>query len=105
VQDCSGAYRCYRVERLREVALDRVRSRGYSFQQEVLYHCRRAGCRLGETPILFANRRAGESKVDWYEAMRSMCMILAIGIPAFFGLDRDRRPWKIHERSWNSRTA
>jgi dolichol-phosphate mannosyltransferase len=88
VQDCSGAYRCYRVAKLRQVALDRVRSRGYSFQQEVLYRCRRAGCRLGETPILFANRRCGKSKVNWYEAVRSMGMILAIGIPAFFGLDR-----------------
>jgi dolichol-phosphate mannosyltransferase len=86
--DCSGAYRCYRVAKLREARLDRVRSRGYSFQQEVLYRCRRAGCRLGEVPILFANRRAGQSKVNWYEAARSMTMLLAIGIPAFFGLDR-----------------
>ena len=35
-------------------------SRGYSFQQEVLYRCRLAGCRLGETPIIFENRRAGQ---------------------------------------------
>ncbi len=87
-RDCSGAYRCYRVAKLRQVALDRVQSRGYSFQQEVLYRCRKARCRFGETPILFANRRAGESKVNWYEALRSMAMLLAIGVPAFFGLDR-----------------
>jgi dolichol-phosphate mannosyltransferase len=85
--DCSGAYRCYRVAKLRQVRLDRVKSRGYSFQQEVLYRCRRAGCRLGETPILFANRRAGQSKVNWYEAVRSMAMLLYIGVPAFFGFD------------------
>src|SRR5262249_37543294 len=41
-RDCSGAYRCYRVSKLREAGLDRVRSRGYSFQQEVLYRCRQA---------------------------------------------------------------
>lgn len=86
-RDCSGAYRCYRVAKLREAGLDRVRSRGYSFQQEVLYRCRKAGCKIGETPILFENRRAGKSKVNLREAVRSLAMIFRIGVPAFFGLD------------------
>jgi dolichol-phosphate mannosyltransferase len=86
--DCSGAYRCYRISKLREAKLDRIVSQGYSFQQEVLYRCRKAGCRMDEVPILFANRRAGASKVNWYEAARSLGMIFYIGIPAFFGLDR-----------------
>ncbi len=85
--DCSGAYRCYRISKLREVPLERIRSRGYSFQQEVLYRCRKAGCKIGETPIIFENRRAGKSKVNLAEAVRSLAMILRIGIPAFFGLD------------------
>jgi dolichol-phosphate mannosyltransferase len=86
-RDCSGAYRCYRVAKLREVRLERINSRGYSFQQEVLYRCRQAGCRIGETPIIFENRRAGKSKVDTREAVRSLAMIFRIGVPAFFGLD------------------
>lgn len=86
-KDCSGAYRCYRVSKLREVAWERIRSRGYSFQQEVLYRCRKAGCKIGETPIIFENRRAGKSKVNLREALRSIAMIFRIGIPAFFGLD------------------
>src|SRR6476659_7476688 len=59
VKDASGAYRCYRVSKLREVELDRIRSRGYSFQQEVLFRCHKAGAKLGEYPIIFENRRAG----------------------------------------------
>ena len=86
-RDCSGAYRCYRLATLRQAQLERVRSRGYSFQQEVLYRCRRAGARIGETPIVFENRRAGKSKVNIGEAVRSMAMLLRIGLPAFFGLD------------------
>jgi dolichol-phosphate mannosyltransferase len=86
-RDCSGAYRCYRVSKLRQTRLDRVISRGYSFQQEVLYRCRKAGCKIGETPIIFENRRAGTSKVNAHEAVRSMAMIFRIGVPAFFGLD------------------
>ena len=86
-RDASGAYRCYRVSKLREVPLDRVVSRGYSFQQEVLYRCHRAGCRLGETPIIFENRRAGASKVNIKEAVRSMAMLLWLGMGSRFGAD------------------
>ena len=48
----------YRVSKLAEIDLDRVRSRGYSFQEEILFWCQTVGCRIGETPILFENRRA-----------------------------------------------
>ena len=88
VKDASGAYRCYRVGKLRETRLDKVRSRGYSFQQEVLFRCHKAGCKIGEYPILFENRRAGASKVNKKEALRSISMILWIGLRNFFGLQK-----------------
>jgi dolichol-phosphate mannosyltransferase len=91
-RDCSGAYRCYRVARLRQAHLERVVSRGYSFQQEVLYRCRLAHCRIGETPIIFEDRRAGSSKVNRQEMVRSLSTLLLIGVRAFFGQDRLRRP-------------
>ncbi len=84
-RDTSGAYRCYRVSKLRETDLDAIISRGYSFQQEVLWRCREAGCRIGETPIFFENRRAGASKVNPHEALRSLGTILYLGLGAFFG--------------------
>ncbi len=90
VKDASGAYRCYRVSLLRRAELEKARSRGYSFQQEVLFRCHKAGGRLGEYPILFENRRAGASKVNSREALRSITMILYIGLRNFFGLERTR---------------
>jgi dolichol-phosphate mannosyltransferase len=87
VRDASGAYRCYRVSKLRQVRFDRVVSRGYSFQQEVLYRCRLAGCRLGETPIIFENRRAGKSKVNPKEAARSLATLLYLGVRALLGIE------------------
>ena len=64
VRDASGAYRCYRVSKLRETALDEARSQGYSFQQEILFRVHQTGATLGEYPIIFENRRAGVSKVE-----------------------------------------
>jgi dolichol-phosphate mannosyltransferase len=86
-RDSSGGYRCYRVAKLRQTNLDGLLSRGYSFQQELLYRCRRAGCAIGETPIVFENRRAGASKVNLKEAFRSITVICRIGLRALFGLD------------------
>jgi dolichol-phosphate mannosyltransferase len=86
-RDTSGGYRCYRVALLRRTRLERMISRGYSFQQEMLYRCRKAGARIGETPIIFENRRAGASKVNPKEAARSMAVILWIGMRAFLGID------------------
>src|SRR5262245_28328791 len=85
VRDASGAYRCYRVSKLQQVRLDRVVSRGYSFQQEVLYRCKLAGCRLGETPIIFANRRQGKSKVNPKEAALSLAELMNVGGRALLG--------------------
>jgi dolichol-phosphate mannosyltransferase len=87
-RDTSGAFRCYRVSILRETDLKNLWSKGYSFQQEVLYRCRKAGARIGETPIIFENRRAGTSKVNPREAIRSMAVIFLVGFLAFFGFDK-----------------
>jgi dolichol-phosphate mannosyltransferase len=90
-RDCSGGYRCYRVSRLEEIDLDAIISRGYSFQEELLYRCRLVGCKIGEAPIVFADRRAGRSKVNLHETVRSLGVLFYLGIPAFFGVDRLRR--------------
>ena len=71
-KDNSGAFRCYRVSKLAEIDLEQVRSRGYSFQEEILYWCKSVGCRIGETPILFENRRAGVSKINMREAVSAL---------------------------------
>jgi dolichol-phosphate mannosyltransferase len=88
--DTSGGFRCYRVAKLRQTRLDNLLSTGYSFQEEMLYRCRRAGCRIGETPIIFEDRRAGASKADLREATRSLAVILRVGVPAFFGWEKEK---------------
>jgi dolichol-phosphate mannosyltransferase len=83
--DTSGAYRCYRVAKLRQTDLSHIVSRGYSFQEEVLYRCRKAHCRMGETPIVFEDRRAGSSKVNMQEMVHSLAILIWLGIGATFG--------------------
>ncbi|RUL87829.1 polyprenol monophosphomannose synthase [Tautonia sociabilis] len=79
-KDNSGSYRCYRVSKLAELDLDQVQSRGYSFMEEILYWCRLVGCRIGETPIIFEDRRAGQSKINTLEVIRALEVILRLGL-------------------------
>jgi len=83
-RDTSGNYRCYRVSLLRRTNLDNLLSRGYSFQQEVLHRCCLAGAKLGETPIIFADRRVGQSKANLKEIARSLFTLLRLGWRAWF---------------------
>ncbi|MCO6459327.1 MAG: polyprenol monophosphomannose synthase [Pirellulaceae bacterium] len=86
VRDCSGAYRCYRAELLDRVDLTRVRSRGYSFQEEILWHLKRAGARFAETPIIFADRELGQSKINSREALAALWIIFRLGVRNWLGL-------------------
>jgi dolichol-phosphate mannosyltransferase len=89
VRDASGGYRCYRVAKLRQTLLADFWSRGYSFQQEMLYRCHLAGSKIGETPIIFDNRKFGKSKVSPKESVRSLSLILYLGMRSVFGIDKE----------------
>jgi dolichol-phosphate mannosyltransferase len=85
-RDCSGAFRCYRVELLKKLDLDRIRSRGYSFQEEILWHLKRAGARFAETPIVFTDRERGQSKINSREALAALWILFRLGIKNWVGL-------------------
>jgi dolichol-phosphate mannosyltransferase len=93
-KDNSGSYRCYRVSKLAEIDFRRVRSRGYSFMEEILFWCRQAGCRIEETPIVFENRRSGVSKINKHEAYMALKIILGLGVGRLLRLpgSRPKRP-------------
>jgi len=85
-RDCSGAFRCFRTDLLRKVDFDSIRSRGYSFQEEILWHLKRAGARFTESPILFADREKGKSKISSKEAASAIWIIFRLGIKNWTGL-------------------
>jgi dolichol-phosphate mannosyltransferase len=87
-RDTSGGYRCYRVGLLRRTDFAGLLSYGYSFQEEALYRMCRAGGHVGETPIIFEDRRAGASKVNYWEVLRSLSILCWLGVQSIFGLDR-----------------
>jgi dolichol-phosphate mannosyltransferase len=63
-RDCTSGYRCWRRDALAALPLAGLTSEGYSYLVEMLYVAARAGCRIGEVPITFVERRLGESKLS-----------------------------------------
>lgn len=63
VKDMTSGYRAYRVDALRSIDFQSLTSEGYAFQVEILFKCAEASLKIGESPFIFKERSAGESKL------------------------------------------
>jgi dolichol-phosphate mannosyltransferase len=64
VNDLTAGFKCFRREVLEAIDLDTVQSKGYAFQVELTYRAIRHGFRVVEVPIVFRDRRVGDSKMS-----------------------------------------
>jgi dolichol-phosphate mannosyltransferase len=85
-KDCSGAFRLYRTELLRKLDFETIVSRGYSFQEEILWRLKKLGARFAETPIVFADRERGQSKINNQEAKAAVRILFRLGIKNWLGV-------------------
>jgi dolichol-phosphate mannosyltransferase len=75
VRDLTGGFKCFRREVLEAIELATVECSGYAFQIELTFRAARRGFRIVEVPIVFADRRVGQSKMSRrivLEAMRKV---------------------------------
>jgi dolichol-phosphate mannosyltransferase len=64
VRDSTGGFKCFKREVLEKIGLDNIHSNGYAFQIEMSFRAWRKGFKIKEIPIIFVDRRAGESKMS-----------------------------------------
>ena len=64
IWDMTGGFNCWRRVVLETLRLDEIDSTGYAFQIEMKYRAMRRGFRLTEVPIVFQDRRVGQSKMS-----------------------------------------
>ncbi|MEU1968429.1 polyprenol monophosphomannose synthase [Micromonospora sediminicola] len=84
VSDATGGYRVYRTSALDAIDLGSVRSQGYAFQVELSRLAHRAGVRIVEVPITFAEREHGDSKMSPLIVAEALWRVTRWGV-------RDRR--------------
>ena len=75
VRDLTGGFKAWRRETLEAIDLPTIRSEGYAFQIELTYRALRAGVRVAEVPIVFRDRRAGESKMTTRIAVEAALLV------------------------------
>jgi len=63
IKDPTGGFKCFRREVLESIELNKILSDGYSFQVEMNYRAWVKKFRIKEIPIIFTDRRVGESKM------------------------------------------
>ena len=78
VRDLTGGFKCFRREVLEAIDLPTVRCNGYAFQIELTYRAARKGFRIRELPIVFADRRVGQSKMSRAIVLEAATKVWAI---------------------------
>ncbi len=64
VKDATTGFNAYRTAALKELNFEEIRSEGYAFLVEIKFHLSKAGSRFSEYPIIFSERREGQSKMS-----------------------------------------
>jgi len=85
VRDLTSGYKAFRREVLEALDLTAVGSEGYSFQVELTYRALRRGFRVAEVPIVFVDRRAGQSKMSRKIFLEAVVMVPRLRWAALMG--------------------
>jgi dolichol-phosphate mannosyltransferase len=88
IHDLTGGFKCIHRRVLEAIDLPSVRAEGYVFQIEVTYRAILAGFTVTEVPIVFADRRAGKSKMSVRIALEAMLLVPTIRRDAASALHR-----------------
>lgn len=64
INDCTGGFNIMRTSTMRKIDFDKLDLSGYAFIMELKHAFFRAGAKFREHPILFMNRKEGESKMS-----------------------------------------
>jgi dolichol-phosphate mannosyltransferase len=74
-RDLTGGFKCFRRRVLETIDLASVRSTGYAFQIELTYRAIQKGFKAVEIPIVFEDRRVGQSKMSGKIVLEALTMV------------------------------
>jgi dolichol-phosphate mannosyltransferase len=85
VLDVTGGFKCFTRSALESLNLDRVFSNGYSFQVELNFKVWSKGLKIKEVPIIFTERRDGESKMSGGIVKEAVFAVIMLRVRKIFG--------------------
>jgi dolichol-phosphate mannosyltransferase len=78
VRDLTGGFKCFRRSVLEALDLEHVHADGYGFQIELTYGATQLGFKVVEIPIVFRDRRVGQSKMTARIALEAVWKVPAL---------------------------
>ncbi|MFN2493604.1 MAG: polyprenol monophosphomannose synthase [Pyrinomonadaceae bacterium] len=78
--DTTSGFKCWRREALEAIGFADAFSSGYVFLVEMKYKAYRKGFRLAEVPIVFVERKSGNSKLDWRVIWEALWGVLRLRV-------------------------
>ncbi|HEX8822002.1 MAG TPA: polyprenol monophosphomannose synthase [Archangium sp.] len=75
VRDLTGGFKCFNRRVLETIDLEAVKSTGYAFQIELTYRTLKKGMTVKEIPIVFEDRRVGQSKMSRKIFVEALTMV------------------------------
>ncbi len=85
LKDATTGFTAIKQGVLRAIALDDIRSDGYSFQIELKFRAYKKGFRLREVPIVFVERAKGKSKMSSEIVREAIVMVWQLRIMSLLG--------------------
>jgi len=80
LRDLTGGFKCFRRSVLERLDLEGIAADGYGFQIEMTYRAVQAGFRVVEVPIVFRDRRVGQSKMSARIALEAVWKVPALRV-------------------------
>jgi dolichol-phosphate mannosyltransferase len=78
VRDLTGGFKCWNRRALEALDFDGVDAHGYGFQIEMTYRAIKAGLTVTEVPIVFHERREGQSKMTAWITLEAVWKVPAL---------------------------
>lgn len=76
IKDCTSGYRCYRSHALKMIDLSTTISSGPSLLEELLFRGKKKGFTMREIPIVFHDRKSGQSKLRINDMLQTLSSII-----------------------------
>jgi len=85
IRDLTTGYKAIRTTMFDKVNLDAIEAAGFGFQVELNYRAHLAGCRIVEVPIIFEDRRLGQSKMSGNIFFEAAALVMRLRIKSMLG--------------------
>jgi dolichol-phosphate mannosyltransferase len=88
VNDCTSGFVGYHRRVLERIQFGSLRSEGYAFLIEMKYRAQQSGFTIGEVPIIFFDRRMGQSKLSKYVMFEAFRLPWRLAYTRLLGRER-----------------